>query len=67
MIYVRINEVLKEKNKSKYWLIKTTEMEYQALSKIINNETTSIHFDTLEKICNALDCNISDILVIKKG
>lgn len=66
MIYVRIKEVLKEKSKTKYWLIKTTEMEYQALSKIMNNETTSIRFDTLEKICNALDCDISDILVIKK-
>lgn len=66
MVYIKINELLKKKGKTKYWLIKNTEMQYQTLSKIINNETTSIRFDTLEKICNTLECDIADILEIKK-
>lgn len=66
MIYVRVKEILKEKNKSKYWLIKNMECSYQSLSNLINNETISIHFDTLEKLCEILECEPGDIIVRKK-
>ncbi len=65
MIYLRINEILKEKNKTKYWFIKNMEGGYQSLSNLMNNETKSIHFSTLEKICKILECEPSDILKIK--
>lgn len=32
----------------------------------MNNETTSIHFDTLNKLCDVLDCEPGDIIVRKK-
>lgn len=66
MIYVRVKEILKEKSKSKYWLIKNMECSYQSLSNLINNETISIHFDTLEKLCEILECEPGDIIVRKK-
>ena len=62
MIYVRVKEILKEQNKSKYWFIKNMEGGYQALSHLMNNETTAIRFDTLEKICNILNCTPGDII-----
>ena len=40
---------------------------YQSLSRMINNETNSIRFATLEKMCDLFDCEIGEILVIKKG
>lgn len=49
MIYIRVTEILKEKKKSKYWFIKKMEGGYQSLSHLMDNETTAIHFDTLEK------------------
>ena len=61
MVYLRINELLKEKNKSKYWLIKNMEGSYQAISRLINNETIAIHFDTIDKICDLLDCEPGDL------
>ena len=36
---------------------------YQALSHLMNNETISIHFETLEKMCNILECEPGDIIV----
>ena len=39
---------------------------YQALSYLMDNQTTGIHFDTLEKMCNLLDCEIGELIVIKK-
>ena len=61
MVYLRVNELLKEKNKSKYWLIKHMEGSYQAISRLINNETIAIHFDTIDKLCDLLDCNPGDL------
>ncbi len=61
MVYLRVNELLKEKNKSKYWLIKNMEGSYQAISRLINNETIAIHFDTIDKLCDLLDCNPGDL------
>lgn len=66
MIYVRINEILKKKKKSKYWFIKNMEGGYQSISNLMNNETTAIRFETLEKICEILECEPGDIIVIKK-
>ena len=67
MIYFRINELLRKNKKSKYWFIKKNmEGGYQSLSHLMNNETRSIHFDTLEKMLNLFDCEIGELIVIKK-
>lgn len=67
MIYVRINEILKEKKKTKYWFIKNMEGGYQSLSHLMDNTTTGIKFETLEKMCKILDCEPGDIIVRKKS
>lgn len=67
MIYVRINEILKEKRKTKYWFIKNMEGGYQSLSHLMDNTTTGIKFETLEKMCKILDCEPGDIIVRKKS
>lgn len=66
MIYIRVTEILKEKKKSKYWFIKKMEGGYQSLSHLMDNETTAIRFDTLEKICDILECEPGDIIVRRK-
>ena len=67
MIYVRINEILKEKKKTKYWFIKNMEGGYQSLSHLMDNITTGIKFETLEKMYIVLDCEPGDIIVRKKS
>lgn len=66
MIHIKIDEILKEKNKTKYWLIKNIKGSFQSISKLINNQATGIKFSTLEKICEILECDIKDIIEIKK-
>ena len=63
MIYFRINEILKEKKRSKYWFIKNMEGGYQSLSHLMNNQTKAIHFETM---CNLLECEIGELIVVKK-
>ena len=67
MIYVRVNEILKEKKKTKYWFIKNMEGGYQSLSHLMDNITTGIKFETLEKMCDILDCEPGDIIIRKKS
>lgn len=66
MIYVRINEILKEQKKTKYWFIKHMEGGYQSLSHLMDNQTKAIHFETLEKMCIILGCEPGDIIVRKE-
>ncbi len=67
MVYFRIKELLKKNKKSKYWFIKNMEGGYQSLSHLMDNKTKAIHFDTLEKMCDLFDCEIGELIVIKKN
>ena len=40
---------------------------YQSLSHLMDNTTTGIKFETLEKMCKILDCEPGDIIVRKKS
>lgn len=66
MIKFNIDEILQEQGKTVYWLSKQTGISQNSLGKIVKNETTGINFDTLEKICLALDVDISDVLKLVK-
>ena len=67
MIQLQIKELLKKQKKTKYWVVKNMEGGYQSLTRLMNNETSSIKFETLEKMCDIFNCEISDIVVRKKG
>lgn len=56
MIYINIKKILKNQKKTKYWLIKNMGSSYQAISNLMNNETVGIRFETLDKICDVLEC-----------
>ena len=61
---VKIDELLDQQNKSRYWLARNSGMAYQNIVKLCNNETTSIKFEFIESICKALNCTPNDIFDI---
>ncbi len=64
MLKLRIDQILKERNKSKYWLFKRLEpMSYQNFNKIYTNSTSSIKFETLEKLSDALEVPVGELFV----
>lgn len=67
MIIFNIEELLKKKNKSKYWLCKNMNITYTNLNKIIYGETYSISFKYLEDFCKFLDCSLCDLMYIEKS
>ena len=58
-----LNETLKSKGKSQYWLAKETGISAAAINNLCNGKTTSIQVALVDKICLALDCNVSDIFL----
>lgn len=61
MVQLRILDILKEQEHTKYWLYKRMDMSYQNFNKMINNETCSIRFDNIDKLSKILGVPIGDL------
>ena len=64
MIKLNVLELLKKQRKSKYWLYKQLGMSYQNVNRMINNETISIRFETIETLCLLLNCTPNELFCI---
>ena len=64
MVRLRVLDILKEQYHSKYWLYKQMELSYQNFNRMVQNETSSIKFENLEKLCSILNCSIGDLFEI---
>lgn len=65
MLKLLIKDILKEQNHTTYWLYKQFGLNYQNLSKIMNNVTSRIRFETLDALCKILDypiCNLFEYI-----
>lgn len=63
---LKLKELLEQQNKSVYWLKHETNISHATIYKMVNNETTMISFDNLEKICIALNCTPNDVFELTK-
>ena len=66
MITVRLKELLEEKQLTRYWLAKTTEIAYPTIDRYYKNEIVRYDSYVLNKICQALDCTPNDLLYYEK-
>ncbi len=62
MIRIGIDELLKEQERSFYWLAKATGISHTTLWRLKKGKAFGINLDTLEKMCRALACEPGDIL-----
>lgn len=64
MVKLRILEILEEQGHTKYWLYKRMDMlSYRNFQNIIENKTTSIRFETIDKLSRILDVPVGDLFV----
>lgn len=63
MIEVRLEELLRQHKKSRYWLAKRAGLSEATISKLFKQQRTGIDFSTLNAICKAFDCQPSEFLV----
>ncbi len=62
MIVFNIEELLRKKHKSKYWLCQNMNITSRNLNRVIYGETSSISFKYLEDFCKYLDCSLEDLI-----
>lgn len=66
MLELNVIEILKKKNKTKYWLFTKFEtMSYTNFDNMIKNKTKSIKYDNIEKLCKFLECTPDDLFIKK--
>lgn len=65
-IIIDIENVLTEKGISKNQLCYACKLQRTQLNKYCNNKVARIDLHTIEKMCDFIDCDISDILKLEK-
>lgn len=66
MVILTLDKTLKKLKISRYELSKRTEIQYQVIDNYYKNKVKRYDGFVLDRICTALDCDISDILEYKK-
>ena len=64
MIVIRLDELLKQQERTFYWLAKETGISHTTLWRLKKEKALGINFDTLEKVCYALKCQPGDVLAV---
>jgi DNA-binding Xre family transcriptional regulator len=62
MVRLRILEILEEQEHTKYWLYKRMDMlSYRNFQNIVENKTSSIRFETLDKLARILNVSVGEL------
>ena len=62
MIEIKVDELLENRGRSFYWLAKVTGISHTTLWRLKKGKALGINFETLEKMCEALNCQPGDVL-----
>lgn len=63
MLRFKVQRLLEQRGKTRYWLVKQMHTDYATLNKICDNESKSIRLDTLERLTKALGCTVQDLFI----
>ena len=62
MVRLTIDKLLDKCGITRYELAKRTEVKFQTIDRYYKNRVVRFDSYILDRICKALDCNISDII-----
>ena len=64
-VELNVKHLLAQNNRTKYWLVKKLETDYRFATKLLENDTKSITFQMIGKLCDIFDCTPGELFVIK--
>ena len=67
MVRITLDTLLQQHGISRYELAKRTGIQYQIIDNYYKNKVKRYDSYVLERICDALDCDIRDLLEYKKA
>ncbi len=65
-VIIKLDSLLKSKGVSKNKVCKYCDMQRTQLNRYINNEMDRVDLSILTRLCEYLDCEVSDILEYRK-
>ncbi|MCI9641374.1 MAG: helix-turn-helix transcriptional regulator [Eubacterium sp.] len=63
MIKMNVQNLLNKKGKTRYWLVKEMQTTYKTVNKLCDNTLTGLQLETIEKLCEILDCTPNDLFI----
>ncbi|MCK1997952.1 helix-turn-helix domain-containing protein [Psychrobacillus psychrodurans] len=66
MIIIKLKETMISKNFNIGTLAEKAGMHRNGISKILNGKNSGIEYETLNKLCIALNCGVNDIIEFVK-
>jgi putative transcriptional regulator len=66
VIEIRLDGILEEQGRTFYWLAKETGISHTTLWRLKKGKALGINFETLEKICQRLNCQPGDVLKLAR-
>lgn len=67
MIEIKLSRIMGEQRKSIQKVADETGLSRSTLSCLYNNKVTRVDLNTLDKLCECLNCNPGDIIERKKN
>lgn len=65
MVKLNVEKLLKDMNKSKYWLFNElnniSPISYTNFNNLVSNKTKSIKYENIDKLCKILKCTPNDL------
>ena len=62
MIKIKLRQILWDKEITAVWVHKATGISQSILSNIIRGKRTNVGLDIIDKLCDYLNCDISDLI-----
>lgn len=66
MLYIKLEQLLTERGISHREIARRTGIRHPTISEMCANKARSLPVENLAKLCEALDCDIADILAYRK-
>lgn len=65
-IYIKLDKLLSEREMSQHELSRLTGIRQASINEMCRNQTSRLPKKNLAKICEVLNCELTDILELKK-
>lgn len=63
---MNVQNLLNERGKTRYWLVKEMQTTYKTVNKICDNTLTGLQLETIEKLCDILECSPNDLFLFEE-
>jgi len=61
-VLIKLDQILNDRNMSQHELARLTDIRQPSINEMCRNQTARLPLDNLAKICEVLECQITDIL-----